>query len=402
MSKNDNGKMDFSKMLASLVAVFKAVPEDKLADLQDSIDHAGAARIPDMWNEARGEHKAPGRAEIVTGPAERMSSSGAEKMIREYSEPTPQGGLAEVYNTFHNILADFGKSMKADFDRRFAPLADVVTDLAKNQAALDALLKAAQEEVAQKAAPAETEDTFFGKAQTKLAAARKAFRKAEMEEDEEEREERKARLTKISDMLKSALKLISKADDEGEDKDEDEVEKAVAAVKALQSKVAAALAVITKAEESEAEEKKEEEAEKAQKPDAATAKAEDAQEEEEEKDDTAKSIAALTQQLSQVQEALKGNAVLHETVTSLLEKVSGLSKGSLATPPNLVVVKGGNDPHSALTAAIDNGELSGSDVLAAQQLLVRSRHAANGAYPQEKLNADIAAAPPSVRRYFVA
>src|SRR5690242_7113381 len=141
MSKNDNGKLDFSKLFGQLTAVFKSVPEDKLADLADALDHAGAARIPDMWNEPRGEHKAPSRAEIVTGPAEPMSSRGADKMIREYSDLAVQSGLTEVYASFERILADFGKSMKADFDRRFTPLADVVSDLVKNQSALEAVLK---------------------------------------------------------------------------------------------------------------------------------------------------------------------------------------------------------------------------------------------------------------------
>lgn len=398
MSKNDNGKLDFSKLFGQVAAVFKSVPEDKLADLADALDHAGAARIPDMWNEPRGEHKAPSRAEIVTGPAEPMSSRGADKMIREYSDLASQSGLTEVYASFERILADFSKSMKADFDRRFTPLAEVVSDLVKAQSALDQVLKAAQEaETAQKAAePAE--ETFFGKAQSKLTAARKAFRKAEMEEDEDEREERKARLTKINDMLKSVLKLISKSEDE-EKNDDEEVEKAVASVKSLQSKVTAALGVITKAEEDE--KKEEDEAEKSHQPAEATKKAED-EEKEEEKDDTAKSIAALTAQLTQVQEALKGNVVLKDTVTSLIEKVSGMSKGGLATPPNLAVIKGGMDPEASVPAAIDANEITGDAALLARTLLMRRRAVTAGNYEQSKFNSDLAAAPASVRRHFAA
>ena len=395
MSKNDNGKMGFDKFITSLAAMFKSVPDDKLADLKDSIDHVNVQDIPDMFNRAGGEHDSPSRAQIVTGPAEKMSGAGAEPMINRYSDGSAQAGLTATYERFEKILADFSKSMNASFDRRFAPLAEVVSDLVKNQQALDTFIKGFQADTDAKA----VEETFLGKAMAKAEKARKAFRKAEMEEDEEEREERKSRLTEIADTLKSALKLVSKADDEDED-DEEEVEKALKTIKSLQTKVSTALTAITKAEEDE--KKEEDEAEKARAAAEATAKAEETSEEEEKKDDTAKSLAAVHAQLAQVQEALKGNAVLSETVKGLMDQVMGQSKGAanLVSPPDFSVIKGGLDPEVSLTEAIDKNEISGAEALTAQTLLGRRRQVAAGNYSQDKFNADLTAAPAAVRRHF--
>ena len=387
MAQNDKAApLNVAKLFTSLAAVFKAAPADKLADLNDAIDHAGVDSISDMWNEPRGEHKAPSRAEIVTGPAERMSSSGAEKMIGEYSELSNQSGLTALYAKFENILSDYSKS----HDRKFTALAGVVSDMAKGYAALEAAVKAAAEPEAP-AAPAE--DTFFGKAQTKMEKARKAFRKAEMDEDEDEREERKSKLTSVADLLKSALKLISKADDD-EKNDEDEVEKAVQTIKSLQARVTAALAVITKAEEDEAEEKKE--AEKANQPAAATVKAEDT--EEEKKDDTAKSFTA-----DDIKKSLEGLSTLPTTLDGFIQAVMGRLDGvskTLATPPNMTVIKGGLDGEAQFRAAVDAGEVVGVDVVRGQTLFARKRAAANGQYPQAKLDEDVAASSAALRRFF--
>lgn len=413
MTKDSNaGSGNMAKLFASLAAVFKAAPADKLADLNDAIDHAGVDAISDMWNEARGEHKAPSRAEIVTGPAEKMSGGGADPMVRRYSDFAGQEGMTALYATFERILSDFGKSMNMDFNKKFSALATVVSEMAKNQAALDAFLKSATEVSKGNIVQVLDEDTFFGKAQSKLGKALKAFRKAEMEEEEDEREERKARLTEISDMLKSVLRLISKADDE-EKHDDEEVEKAVATAKALAGKVSVALANISKAEEDEKKEE-EEKAEKARlateaaskaAADAAAAaggaakKAEESEEDEEKKDDTAKAVASLAAAVAEMQKSGDKVEVLETTLKGMMETIMGMSR-SVAIPPNLAVIKGGKDPQTLLTAKLNSGELSGQEAVCGQMLVRRHQAVGAGQYPADRFASDVAAAPESVRAIF--
>lgn len=404
---------NFAQLIGSLAAVLKAAPEDKIADLRDSLEHAGAVEVPDMWNKPRGEHSAPSRAEIVTGPAEHMEGANAGRMIGRYSDGAPQAGLTELYARFEGILSDFGKSMTADFNKKLGALADIVTEHNKSFATLKGVIDAAATDATAKAAEPD-ELTFFGKAQIKLAKAQKAFRKAEMEEDEEGREERKARLTEIADVLKSVLKLISKADEEEKHGDE-EVEKALATMKALQSKVSVALGVINKAEEDE----KKEEAEKARAAAEATAKAEvekaaaggtetitpaakaENEEKEEEKDDTAK--AKFAQQVAaEVQKALEGKTVIPGTMDEVFALLQGVSK-SLATPPDMsggtAVIKG-NDAGARLEAAIEAGTLSGPETVRGQDLLSRQAAVAAGHYDLARFKEDVARSPQNVREIF--
>ena len=176
--------------------------------------------------------------DIPRGPAEHMSGGGAEKMIGEYADLSRQEGMMRLYESFERKFSDFRKAT----DQRFTVLAGVVGG---THGAMKSLIEELQK--ANTPAPdAPDADTFFGKAQIKIAKANKAFRKAEMDEDEDSRDERKSRLVEIADTLKSASNLLRKADDEEKPK-EDEVEKAMTALKALKGKVAEALALITKA-----------------------------------------------------------------------------------------------------------------------------------------------------------
>lgn len=395
--------IDFSKFIAQLTTVFKAVPTDKLADLKDSIDHVGAAEIPDMWNMAGGEHGVPSRAQIVTGPAEPMSGKGAEKMIREYSDLSAQGGLTAVYATFHNMMSDFGKSMQGNFDKKFTALASVVSDVAKSHAAIESALQAAAEPVAK--AEVNLDDTFLGKALEKFAKARAAFRKAEMCDEDDEKEERKSKIAEASNLLKSALKMISKADDE-EKHDDEEMEKAVSSVKALAGKVSVALAAITKAECDEDEKEKAEKArvaaEAAVKADAGTVvapavKAEDT--DEEKKDDTAKSLAALKAHMAQLEGAITGNGeVLQTTLKGFMETISGMSR-TLVTPPNMAVIKAGVDANTRWQSAVDAGQFTGSDLMVGNSI---ASHMKAPGFPPDRLTQEINAAPQHVRQIFVA
>ena len=111
-------KPSVASLIAGLAGVFKAIPSDKLEDLTDVVD---------MWTEPKGEHGSPSRAEIVTGPAERMSGDGAVKMIGEYSTVAPQQGLTAQYAEFQRMLDGWGKSFASDLTGKLNPFLRVMT-----------------------------------------------------------------------------------------------------------------------------------------------------------------------------------------------------------------------------------------------------------------------------------
>lgn len=84
-----------------LDAQTKAALSKAFAELAKSVPE-----VKDLWTDMT-MNATPERGEIKTGPAEHASGSGAEKMIREYSEPAPQVALAEAYKKFDALLSDF-------------------------------------------------------------------------------------------------------------------------------------------------------------------------------------------------------------------------------------------------------------------------------------------------------
>jgi hypothetical protein len=59
-----------------------------------------------MWGKKDGPHKNPIAAQILTGPAESASGSGATGMVSDNStETTPQQGLSEQYPQVRTLSA---------------------------------------------------------------------------------------------------------------------------------------------------------------------------------------------------------------------------------------------------------------------------------------------------------
>lgn len=406
---------NLNTLFGSLISVLKATPSDKLRDLMDSVDHAGIQEIDDMFNEPGGEHKSPSAAQIGTGPSQSMSGSGAGKMIREYSDTARQEGLTGLYDRIDGWAADFRKAM-ARQQRQIAGLAGVVSDVSKSHAGMLKALEDAMAGAGQSEADAEAL-LFTSKANEKIVKARKAFLKAESDEDEDSREERKSKLQEVADMLKSAKQKLAKAEAEGED--DDAVEKALDTWKIVNSRVTKALAAIKAEEDKEHEEeekkaqaaaaattkaeedkkREEDEAEKARQATAATAKAEE-DTEEEKKDDTAKSQSDIRGML---EKALSGQATLENTVNGVMEYLQGVSR-SVASPPQMATMKAA--PMATIEARIDEaadaGQLSTHEANFASTLLSRTRLAEAGRYPQDRLMQDISGAPENVRSLFVA
>lgn len=77
-------------LLASLISVFKAVPDSELEDLRDALED-GTRPGADNWNSDL-DHRDPTRRESPTGRPLSASGNGAPEAIREYSEGGPATG----------------------------------------------------------------------------------------------------------------------------------------------------------------------------------------------------------------------------------------------------------------------------------------------------------------------
>lgn len=383
-------KLDVASAFAKFAALFKAIPSDKMEDIKDVLD---------QWNEPDGEHTNPSRAEIVTGPSQRMSGDGAVKMVGEYSSPAPQQGLTEQYAEFQRMLDGWGKS----FADRLNPV------LSRHEKAIGALtgIFAEMQKAATAAPAAPAEDTFLGKALTKLVKAKSALRKADLA-DEDEKEERKSHLAAASDLLKAAKRLLAKATEDMEDTDEEAAEKAMSELRGLAK-------ALSKAEADDKE--REEAAEKARTDaEAAAAKAKAEEKEREEAAEKARtdaeaaakaaagtgaatdtSKAAVT--LDDIQASLKGLTTLPTTISDFMDVLAGKSRN----PEQPAITKGTVetvDFAARVTQAIDDGSLSETGEMKARTLLQRVALAKAGRIPQGDVDAEIAKAPNEVRQLF--
>jgi hypothetical protein len=343
-------KLNSAAMLTRFATFFKAVPNEKLADIADALD---------QWNEPDGQHKNPSRAQIVTGPAERASGDGAVKMVGEYSRVVPQQGLTGQYGEFQAMLDSWAKS----FTGQLNPI------LAKHDQAIGAIVGMFSH--MQKAAPAE--DTFIGKALVKLAKAKVALRKADLA-DEGEADERSRQIAVATELLAAAKRLLAKAsEDEDDPVDDDEIEKALSTLRALTKAVAGA---------------KDEKAE-----------GEDGEEKNKGADKAASKKAAVT--LEDVQKSLAGLAVLPTTIAGLMDAIMGKSRNP---EPPIMMAKSGNviDFAERIEQAAEDGRLSGLGEVRATTLLQHLKMAEAGRVSMRDVEIEIAKSPAEVRALFAA
>lgn len=401
---------DAASLFGVFAKLFKAIPNDKLEEIQS---------VTDMWNEPHGEHKIPSRAEIVTGPAESMRGGNAPSMIRQYADCERQEGLVREYERLDGCLSGIRKSIETH-DKALSAMAGVLGDVVKGFREVSSAAEKAAAPAPAAAAPAE--GTLLGKALGKIAKARVALRKADMadEEDEKEREERKSYLNAANDLLKSAKRLLAKAeeddDDDGEREDEDKMEKAVADLAKLNKRVSKALAVFAKADEEEREKKEKEEHEAAEKakrdaevaakaaadaaagttPAAAAAVA-STEVTKAAGEDTSKAAA------EDVSKALtEGFGVMQSSLQTMMETVMGRSAPAVQ-PPTFAKAAPMVDIQTRLDEAIDNGVLeTPADQQHALTLLHRKALADAGKMPMQAVLADIAASNDTIKQIFAA
>jgi hypothetical protein len=87
---------------------------DKAQNAQSLSD---AQLISDHWTEGNMD-KAATSEEIKTGPGERASGGGAEKMVRDYSSPTSQSGTTLTAEKLARLLGPINNSVKALIEAR--------------------------------------------------------------------------------------------------------------------------------------------------------------------------------------------------------------------------------------------------------------------------------------------
>ena len=353
------GNADIFKALRKYFLA-KNVPSDALDEIED---------VMDIFNEPGGEHKAPSREEIKTGPSESASGDGAFKMVGEYSKPAPQTLIVESYEDVSKMLEGMMAAQKAN-TKQIAALAELL------------LTKSASTE---KAAPAE--ETFIGKAEMRLATATKALRKADMA-DEDEKEEREDCLGNAERALSAAKKLLAKAEKENEeDMDEDKeekVEKALSTYKRLFKALTVAKA------ESEKEKEEDKEVEKAE---GKTAH---------EKEGEAEREALKQHEKEKVEKADTNRIeILERSVQEVLQTVAGISKGS-AVVPDFVKSMQTESISDRVESAMEEGTLSMPEMMKAKDILARVEAAKLGQYDGSQLKKEIADAPERVRDLFKA
>ncbi len=381
-----------------ITKLFKAIPRDKLDDIID---------VEDMWT-AGTEHSNPSGADLGVGPSESMRGGNASAMINRHSDASPtESRMVQQYDAFGRMMGDMRKALMA--------MKATVADLAKNQEVLvdgfkglaeAETAKADAEKAAQAAAAAEviSEDSFLGKALSKLVKARGAFRKSELE-DEDKVEIRRGHLAEAEAALKAAKRLLQKADDEGEDIVGDRTEKAVVDLKTLNDRVIKSLAEIQKAEDDKKDEdKKEKESEEAKKSDTEESKAETGAVAEA-TDKSGVDPVALQSAVDLMHKAVEGHAVLEIQMKNFMDVFMQASKNSVR-PPDIGIVKGVPDDktlEARIDEARDDGTLqTASEATLASSLLMRLRKAEAGVYPKENFHRDLQAAPENVRSLFQA
>lgn len=408
MAGTEKTPMDAAKAFSFLASMFKAIPNDKLEDLKS---------VEDMWTQADGEHKVPSASEFGTGPAESMRGGNAPRMVGRHSSTEAQEGLTALYERVDGLTAAIGKSF-AERDKALGALASVVSDLAKGQKGIaDAMSEFSKS--ATSAVSGVDENSFIGKAVGKITKARAALRKADMadEEDEKEKEQRKSDLLAARDLLKSAQRLLVKAEDDDDgDKDEDKVEKAVADLRTLSDRVSKSLATIVKAEEDEKKKKEEDEAaakaasvakaeedEKKAKEDEEAAKSADTSQAAAEATGAAQSAAAAKAEGDRLDAVLKGMEIMQTNIATVFETLRGISKTGGAVPPSFQVAKAAPvlDVQARYKEALDNGLLdSPADAIHCQTLIHRWGAAEAGKISRDAVLTEIAKSNDTIRQIF--
>ena len=367
--------------------------------------------------------RVPGREEIKLGPAQEASGGGAERMIRQYSDPNPQQDIVVQYERLSGMLGDIGKSMKAMSD------------------AFTAILKKAEDEKedvhVQVEQEEEEDEKGHGKSLTSELLA-DILAKAEEEEEEEEEDDHEAEkalpATSKMNLAKALFEAVQAArKSKVPAGTRSRVTKASTA--ALQRAYRMAKAASAEAEDSASKKAAAKTAgdiaefafvrgiKLASAPKATSAevaaKAEEAEDHKDGKDHNQDKWPAGAKAAPGLEEVLKGQAILNGNIMSMLDAMSGKGGSMPVTDLGLVSAKAvgveGQDTKTLfksnpaawetvkreqIQAAVDSGEFQLSDELAAGTILATAQAVQHGAVDAGLLKARISTGSEAIRSLF--
>ena len=361
--------------------------------------------IPD-WEQPGEIDKVPTAQTIIFGPTEASSGAGAARMVEQYSDFAPQGGITALYTEFSRRMAP----MRADIDA-------VKSEMATIKNSVFSLVKASEDAAAAVAASAgiivtkadddddEDEKTrMVEKARKTLRKARTLIVKAEdaegSEDSEEDGEEDEIAedMEKAARLLKGVKEDLTKAEEaRKDDEDEDEeIEKARSMRKALVKRLSAvrkarAPAVVKTKEEEEAEE----EAKKA------AAEAAKGQGNDKGNQDASQNPANGNQDDA----AAKSSEVslLTKSVSELMDFLMTSASGGRINPAP-VFQKAQQDKVASIAMAIDeaadNREISDSEAIDAQGIVARLEMIKSGQVDRKSVLDMLAKSSPKVQALF--
>lgn len=374
----------------------------------------GAPWIPDLHTEGE-EHTVITGEEIKVGPSQASSGGGAEKMIREYSQPAPQRGVTQEAMSLAEVLGGIGRSMKAMADGQ-KTMSDLLTVLVAAKAEEKEDEKDKEEEEAKAHAK--------GRATELVAEAQKLLRKADRKEedgdDEEESEKSRVLYREAKLLRKQAARILGKARLHALAAGDGEITKSIRQIVAKND-----LVIKAEDEEEKEREKEKDEADKARQPDAAAAakgseatkdsagnQAPKQNKENGNQDDAAqKAVADLS---TRVDEALKGLTVLHTDLAGFMDAVAGKAKpqeGATAAPAGATPMDAfalmkanpttaAGELQLAIEKAASKGLLDGGQAMTAYNILAKLDACNKGVIAKSMVDGMIDNAPSAVRQIF--
>lgn len=323
------------------------------------------------------------REEIKVGPGESASGSGAEKMVRDYSNPAAQHhGMEQAVMRMASIFEGYGKSL----DVQNA----MMKSMLEGNAAVKALLiqsivakSEGEKEEDDEDEESEVVEINASRAKSKIDAAKaliKSIKKAKS--DEEKKSLRKSlrailadaslsvTLANQAELTKSFTAVLAKADinvvqeEEDDDEEDEEADKAKKAKEATDAAAKAADAAKAKKDDQGNQADREDSANGNQ---AAAAKAREAE------------MEALKAQHVKISDALSGLAMLETSVKGMMDVVMGKAKIADTLPD---IAKAKTDTIQAILDQVSEMENQGSiqpaDASAARDIASMTREASAG------------------------
>lgn len=332
--------------------------------------------VKDNWSQGETQGSAT-REEIRVGPGESASGSGAEKMVRDYSNPAAQHhGMEQAVMRMASIFEGYGKAL----DTQNA----MMKSMMEGNAAVKALLvqsliakSEGEEEEDDEDEESEVVEINASRAKSKIEAAKallKSIRKAKTEEEKKSlRKSLRAiladaslsvTLAKSEELTKSFTAVLAKADINVVQEEEDEDEEDEEAEKAKKAKDAADAAAKAKKDDKGNQADREDAANGNQ---AAAAKAREAE------------MEALKAQQTKISDALSGLAMLESNVKGMMDVVMGKAKIADTLPD---IAKAKPDVIQSILDSVsqmeEQGSIQGADASAARDIASMTREVSAG------------------------